>query len=162
MVASAARRVRVFFRLVLVAGCYITRGLRPLRFTSLSAARKRFRPALPAGFFCANEKTMCWACSCSIMAMRNLKALLKKQSVSSLELVALLNSLRDDSEPRLRHDHFVRKVRKVLGDRAGQFKDTKTAGYVLPQREACLMVMSYGYKLQGAMLDLLLPSAKTN
>ena len=94
--------------------------------------------------------------------MRNLKALLKRQSVSSLELVALLNSLRDDSEPGLRHDHFVRKVPKVLGDRAGRFKDTKTAGYIFPRREACLMVMSYGYKLQGAMLDLLLPAAKTN
>ena len=94
--------------------------------------------------------------------MKNLKALLNEQSISSLELVALLNSLRDSSEPRLRHDHFVGKVPKVLGDRAGRFRDTKTAGYVFPLREACLMVMSYGYKLQGAMLDLLLPSAKTN
>ena len=92
----------------------------------------------------------------------DLNALLSKQAVSSLELVALLNALRDGSEPRLRHDHFVRKVPKVLGDRAGRFKDTKTAGYVFPRREACLMVMSYGYKLQSAMLDLLLPSTKTN
>ena len=94
--------------------------------------------------------------------MRDLKALFKKQSTSSLELVALLNSLRDDSEPRLRHDHFVRKVPLVLGDHAGRFKDTKTAGYLFPRREACLMVMSYGYELQAAMLDLMLPSAKTN
>ena len=95
-------------------------------------------------------------------AMKNLKALLKKQTATSLEVVALLNSMRDESEPVLRHDHFVRKVPKVLGDRAGRFRDAKTAGYVFPQREACLMVMSYGYKLQGAMLDLLMTSAITN
>lgn len=94
--------------------------------------------------------------------MKDLKALLRKQTVTSLELVALLNSLRDDSEPRLRHDHFVRKMRKVLGDRAGRFKDAQTANYVFPRREACLMVMSYGHKLQGAMLDLLLPIANTD
>lgn len=98
----------------------------------------------------------------SIMAMRNLKALLRTQTVSSLEVVALLNSLRNDNEPRLRHDHFVRKVPLVLGDRAGRFKDTRTAGYVFPRREACLMVISYGYELQAAMLDLMLPSVKAN
>jgi hypothetical protein len=90
------------------------------------------------------------------MAMKDLKALLRVRTASSLELVELLNTLRDKNEPRLRHDHFVTKVARVLGDRAGRFKDTKTAGYVFQRREACLMVMSYGHKLQAAMFDLML------
>jgi hypothetical protein len=94
--------------------------------------------------------------------MEDLNALYRRRSVSSLELVEMFNGLRCASEPRLRHDHFVTKVSKVLGVRAKQFKDTKTAGYVFPRREACLMVMSYGHKLQAAMFDLMVHSAKRN
>jgi hypothetical protein len=90
------------------------------------------------------------------MGMKDLEALLKCKTISSLELVELLNVLRDKKEPRLRHDHFVTKVPRVLGTRAGRFKDTKTAGYIFPRREACLMVLSYGHKLQAAMFDLML------
>jgi len=91
----------------------------------------------------------------NITAMKDLEALLKRKTISSLELVELLNALRDKNDSRLRHDHFVTKVPIVLGTRAGRFKDTKTAGYIFPMREACLMVLSYGHKLQAAMFDLM-------
>ncbi len=93
--------------------------------------------------------------------MRELKKLLSNPSATSLELVELLNALRDESEPRSRHDHFKRKVRGVLGANARKFEakyQTKTGEhscYVFPRREACLMVMSYGYALQAKMFDLL-------
>jgi hypothetical protein len=44
------------------------------------------------------------------------------------------------------------KARKIYGNR---FKDPDSAGYIFPRREACLMVMSYGYELQAAIFDLL-------
>ncbi len=90
--------------------------------------------------------------------MDELKALLRRKTISSFELVELLNALRDESEPRLRHDHFVTKVVKVLAERARRFKDSNSSGYIFPRREACLMVMSYGYKLQAMMFDLIAPS----
>ena len=98
----------------------------------------------------------------NIMAMKDLKSLLRQKIVSSLELVELLNALRDESEPRLRHDHFVRKVAQVLGNEASEkFMVKPPVGrgrtrmvYLFPKREACLMVMSYGYKLQAMMFDM--------
>lgn len=93
--------------------------------------------------------------------MRQLKQLLASPQATSLELVELLNALRDVNEPRLRHDHFMRKVPKVLGTTASRFASTYTTSsgdypcYVFPRREACLMVMSYGYELQAKVFDLL-------
>jgi hypothetical protein len=56
----------------------------------------------------------------------------------------------------LRHDHFMAKVPKVLGETAPKFfgTDQYTKGngavqsrpiYTFPKREACLMAMSYSY-----------------
>ncbi len=75
-----------------------------------------------------------------------LKVLFKKHSFTSLELVEILNSQRADDEPRLRHDHFMRKVERVLGTAQREFS----------RRDALLMVMSYGTSLQAAILDRLL------
>jgi hypothetical protein len=102
--------------------------------------------------------------------MKNLKSLLSKRMVSSLKLVEILNALRDESEPRLRHDHFSRKVAKVLGKEESEkliVRPPKGPGrtrtvYEFPMREACLMVMSYGYKLQAMMVDLMLSASKRN
>jgi len=75
-----------------------------------------------------------------------LKILFKKHTFTSLELVEILNSQRADDEPRLRHDHFMRKVERVMGSAQREFS----------RRDALLMVMSYGTALQAAILDRLL------
>lgn len=75
--------------------------------------------------------------------------------MSSLELVALINSQRKQGEVELTHRAFVEKVFVVLGDSfAADFKDTRATEdgkeipcYTFPYREACLMVMSYAYEL---------------
>lgn len=82
-------------------------------------------------------------------------------TMTSLELVDYINSERDESERALRHDHFMVKVPKVLGENAapnfrGSYlaKDGSTRPcYNLPKREACLMAMSYSYDLQAKVFD---------
>ncbi len=78
--------------------------------------------------------------------------------MTSLELVDFINSQRGPDEAPLRHDNFMVKVPKVLGDGGVlQFKDTYTNpqnGQVyqcfrFPKREACLTAMSYSYELQA-------------
>ncbi|MFM9926926.1 phage antirepressor KilAC domain-containing protein [Variovorax sp. H27-G14] len=85
-------------------------------------------------------------------------------TMTSLELVDFINCQRGDSEVELRHDHFMAKVPKVLGETAPKFLGTAsyangTGGMVLrgiyhfPKREACLMAMSYSYELQAKVFD---------
>ncbi len=86
-------------------------------------------------------------------------------TMTSLELVDFINSQRGEGESELRHDHFMAKVPKVLGEEhAPKFRDmiTVTVGngatrqspiYHFPKREACLMAMSYSYDLQAKMFD---------
>lgn len=86
-------------------------------------------------------------------------------TMTSLELVDYINSQRGEGESELRHDHFMAKVPKVLGDEhAPKFRDmiTVTVGngatrqspiYRFPKREACLMAMSYSYDLQAKVFD---------
>lgn len=86
-------------------------------------------------------------------------------TMTSLELVDYINSQRGEGEPELRHDHFMAKVPKVLGDEhVPKFRDmiTVTVGngatrqspiYRFPKREACLMAMSYSYDLQAKVFD---------
>ncbi|WP_129141499.1 phage antirepressor KilAC domain-containing protein [Modicisalibacter coralii] len=84
-------------------------------------------------------------------------------TMTSLELVEFINSERGEGDARLRHDHFMAKVPRVLGDAAPKFLGTDhyTAGGVLrarnichfPKREACLMAMSYSYDLQAKVFD---------
>lgn len=86
-------------------------------------------------------------------------------TMTSLEMVEFINSQRKDGEAELRHDHFMVKVPKVLGEEvAPKFLGTTTyingAGahvprniYRFPKREACLMAMSYSYDLQAKVYD---------
>ncbi|CAK0780824.1 anti-repressor protein [Gammaproteobacteria bacterium] len=82
-------------------------------------------------------------------------------TMTSLELVEFINSQRKEGDSELRHDHFMAKVPKVLGEEvAPNFRAYYTASngkqnpcYRLPKREACLMAMSYSYELQAKVFD---------
>lgn len=81
-------------------------------------------------------------------------------TLASLELVELINSQRGAEEAELRHDHFMAKVPKVLGDAAPNFRGSYTGRdgtarpcYIFPKREACLMAMGYSYDLQAKVFD---------
>ena len=57
------------------------------------------------------------------------------------------------------HSDFKKKIKKVLGD-AGKFSgiffdqyNREQEGYYLPERESCLMAMSYSYELQAKVYD---------
>jgi len=77
------------------------------------------------------------------------------QTMSSLDLAQLCVGDKKDA-----HSDFVKKMRKVLGESMlGNFSELKkyTKGtrtiYNLPEREACLMAMSYSYELQAYVYD---------
>lgn len=82
-------------------------------------------------------------------------------TMTSLELVDFINSQRTEGESELRHDNFMAKVPKVLGEEAAlNLKDsylgkdgTTRPCYRFPKREACLMAMSYSYELQAKVFD---------
>lgn len=85
-------------------------------------------------------------------------------TMSSLEIVDFINEYRakNESNPvQLRHDHFMAKVPKVLGENQspiflGDYKDPKGRTYPcyhFPKRKACLMAMSYSYELQAQVFD---------
>lgn len=90
--------------------------------------------------------------------MNNLTLVGNTPTMTSLEMVEF-NSQRKDGEAELRHDHFMAKVPKVLGDQSPKFLgDYKDKGrtypcYYFPKREACLMAMSYSYELQAKVFD---------
>jgi hypothetical protein len=83
------------------------------------------------------------------------------QTMTSLELVQIINDLREEGKAELRHNNFTAKVREVLGEtEAAKFSaPLKTPsgqvaqGYILPKRECHLMVMSESYKVQAAVYD---------
>jgi len=82
-------------------------------------------------------------------------------TMTSLELVDFINSQRGEDDSELRHDDFMRKVPKVLGEGVRKISDTYTHPqngqqypcYRFPKREACLMAMSYSYDLQAKVFD---------
>lgn len=94
-------------------------------------------------------------------------------TMTSLELVAFINSERrsvanaagqlfpSKGHAQLRHDHFLVKVPKVLGEIhspkfLGEYIDSTGRTlpcYSLPKREACLMAMSYSYEMQAKVFD---------
>jgi hypothetical protein len=81
-------------------------------------------------------------------------------TMTSLQLVEYINSLRKIGEPELTHANFLAKVVKVLPDTSHSFEcdlpDTygrSRKGYKFPKREACLMAMSYSYELQAVVYD---------
>lgn len=85
-------------------------------------------------------------------------------TMTSLDLVDFINGQRGQGDAELRHDHFMAKVPKVLGEAAPKFSGTafyvngtgaqvERAIYAFPKREACLMAMSYSYDLQAKVFD---------
>ncbi|UJD93744.1 Rha family transcriptional regulator [Lelliottia amnigena] len=94
-------------------------------------------------------------------------------TMSSLEMVDYINTERQVNAEeegmsfpckkyrKLRHDSFMAKVPKVLGETQspkffGGYIDGKGRAqscYNFPKREACLMAMSYSYELQAKVYD---------
>ena len=75
--------------------------------------------------------------------------------MSSLDLAKLCVGDKKDS-----HSDFMKKAKKVLGEGLGKFSDTylnsqnkELRCLMLPEREACLMAMSYSYELQAKVYD---------
>jgi hypothetical protein len=90
----------------------------------------------------------------------NTKLLPTEKTMLSTEIVKIINDMREEGAAELRHDHFMTKVEKVLGEDApkfrGIYKDKygrEKPCYALPKREAELMVMSENYKVQAAVYD---------
>ena len=88
--------------------------------------------------------------------MLNLPVQIKNeiQVMSSVDLAKLCVGDSKDA-----HSDFMKKARKVLGDKLGNFSEDEkyTKGtrkiLLLPEREACLMAMSYSYELQAYVFD---------
>ncbi|WKN20842.1 phage antirepressor KilAC domain-containing protein [Azotobacter vinelandii] len=82
-------------------------------------------------------------------------------TMTSLELVDFINSVRGEGEAELQHKDFLAKVPKVLGvETSAKFSadlpdsyGRPRRGYRFPKRESCLMAMSYSYELQAAVFD---------
>lgn len=88
-------------------------------------------------------------------------------TMSSPELVEFINKHRKEvatvEKPyiELRHDHFMAKVPKVLGEKVapnflGDYQDGRGRTYpcyYFPKRESCLLAMSYSYELQAQVFD---------
>lgn len=77
------------------------------------------------------------------------------QTMTSLELAKMCVGEKKDS-----HSDFMKKAKKVLGGDVGNFSDIyldsmnrKQTILNLPEREACLMAMSYSYELQASVYD---------
>jgi len=82
------------------------------------------------------------------------------QTMSSVELVEIINELRPEGAAELRHDNFVTKIEKHPGIDAPKFLGTQKYGngntrkvYNLPKREAELMVMSESLEVQTRVYD---------
>lgn len=80
--------------------------------------------------------------------------------MSSVELVGIINSMREEGKPELRHDHFMVKLEKHPGIDSpkflGQYKDATGRTlkcYNLPKRECELMVMSESLVVQAKVYD---------
>lgn len=81
-------------------------------------------------------------------------------TMSSVELVAVINDLREVGRAELRHNHFIDKIIKVLGEDAPKFRSDYLDAmnrtrpcYRFPKREASLMVMSESYAVQAKVYD---------
>lgn len=92
----------------------------------------------------------------------NIDVLNPIKTMSSLEIVKIINNLREDGQAELKHDNFLKKIAKVLGSEGvvkfyGTYIHPQNGQnypcYNLPKREAQLMVMSESYKVQAAVYD---------
>lgn len=82
------------------------------------------------------------------------------KTMTSLELVALINSERKEGKAQMRHTHFITKLEKHPGIDSAKFlaqyqDDTGRTlkCYRLPEREAKLMVMSESLEVQTKVYD---------
>lgn len=82
------------------------------------------------------------------------------QTMSSVELVEVINELREEGKAELRHDNFMVKIENHPGIQSpkflGDYKDSKGRTYKcyhLPKREAELMVMSESLEVQTRVYD---------
>lgn len=87
------------------------------------------------------------------------------KTISSIELVFLINENRSDGSAELRHDNFMAKIERHPGIDSpkflGQYKDGSgrmCKCYHLPKREAELMVMSESLVVQTKVYDMLVAS----
>ena len=83
-------------------------------------------------------------------------------TISSVELVEIINSMRPEGSAELRHDNFMAKIKDHPGiqspDFLGDYKDSRgrfQKCYHLPKREAELMVMSESREVQTKVYDRL-------
>ncbi|MGB4497247.1 MAG: hypothetical protein WBI40_00990 [Methylococcaceae bacterium] len=91
----------------------------------------------------------------------NLQTTNPVKTMSSVEIVKIINDMREEGAAVLTHDNFMKKVIKVLGEKDAVkfnaiYKDSMNREkpcYALPKREASLMVMSENYKVQAAVYD---------
>lgn len=97
-------------------------------------------------------------------AMTAMGTAVEPVTMTSLEMVDYINSSREAGKAQIRHDNFMAKVPKVLGEAAPKFLGTglytngtgaqvERSIYIFPKREACLMAMSYSYELQAKVFD---------
>lgn len=84
----------------------------------------------------------------------------KYPTMSSVELVEIINSLRVEDAPELRHDNFMVKIERHPGIQSpkflGDYKDARgrvQKCYHLPRRECELMVMSESLEVQTRVYD---------
>lgn len=81
--------------------------------------------------------------------------------MSSIEIVKIINDMREEGAAELLHKNFMAKIVKVLGEEhsakfLAQYKDSTGRTlpcYALLKRESILMVMSESYKVQAAVYD---------
>lgn len=85
---------------------------------------------------------------------------LPQKTMTSVELVEIINALRKPGSKELRHDNFIAKIEKHPGIDAPKFVGTQAYGnrntrkvYNLPERECKLMVMSESLEVQTKVYD---------
>jgi len=95
--------------------------------------------------------------------MNTIATIAAAKTMTSIELVAVINSMREEGKAELRHDNFMVKIESHPGIDSpkflGQYKDSTGRTlkcYQLPEREARLMVMSESLEVQTAVLDRLI------
>lgn len=84
-----------------------------------------------------------------------------QQTISSLDLLGIVNQVRaEEGKTNLRHDNLMAKIQKELGEVALKFQGYYIAEngkenpcYFLPEREACLVVMSESPKVRAMVYD---------
>ena len=92
--------------------------------------------------------------------MNTITTIQSAKTMTSLEIVEVINELREKGSKELRHDNFMVKLEKHPGidspKFSGQYKDSTgrmLKCYHLPKREAELMVMSESLAVQARVYD---------